>query len=392
MSLPRIRQSPRDPEFVQNPYPFYESVRALGPLFIWQDYDDLPCTGDHALVNAVLRDRRFGREPPPDRRPPAPPHLAPFRKLDDLSMLDREPPAHTRLRGLVVRAFTSARVAALEAEISALAHRLIDAFPADQPFDLLPAFAEPLPARIIARLIGVPEDAAPQLVAWSHAMVAMYQARRDTRTERAAGAAAAAFDAYLRDLIAARRKAPAGDLLSALIAARDDADRLSEDEIVATTVLLLNAGHEATVHSLGNAIPHFLAAGLRPSPDPEMVEEVLRYDPPLHLFTRWVNARADLAGHRFEPGDQIGLLLAAANRDPAVFEMPDRFDPTRAQGKNLSFGAGIHFCVGAPLARAEIRLALPILLERCPGLRVVARPEYRDIYHFRGRAGLRVAI
>ena len=375
-----LSQSPRDLAFVQDPYPFYDRARAAG----------------HEAVALLLRDRRFGRELPAHLKPARPPHLADFYRLDDRSMLDREPPAHTRLRGLVLRAFTSRRIAALAPDITAIAGELIDALPPE--FDLITAFAEPLPVRVIARLHGVPEEMAPQLLAWSHAMVAMYQARRDRAVEDAANAAARDFAAYLRGHIALRRARPADDLITALVAAEAEGSRLDPEELVATCVLLLNAGHEATVHAIGNGTAAILASGLDPATlfaTPEAtaaaVEEILRFDPPLHLFTRHALDDLDILGHRFRPGDTVGCLLAAANRDPARYPDPGRFDPARLPGPQLSFGAGIHFCVGAPLARAELGLALPLLFRRRPGLALAAAPAFADRYHFRGLTELRLA-
>jgi cytochrome P450 len=393
--LPHLSQSPRDPAFVQDPYPFYDRARALGPLFLWEDYG-FPCAAGHAEVSALLRDRRFGRELPADLKPPRPAHLADFYALDDRSMLDREPPSHTRLRGLVLRAFTSRRIAALGPDIAALAEALIAALPPGE-FDLITAFAEPLPVTVIARLLGVPEDMAPQLLAWSHAMVAMYQARRDRAVEDRANAAARDFAAFLRAHVDARRSRPADDLITALIAAEAQGDRLDTEELIATCVLLLNAGHEATVHAIGNGTAAILASGLDPArlfADPAAtdatVEEVLRFDPPLHLFTRFALADTEALGHRFARGDTVGCLLAAAGRDPARFPDPHRFDPTRPAGPHLALGAGIHFCVGAPLARAELAIALPLLFARLPGLSLAAPPTFADRYHFRGLAALRL--
>ncbi len=390
-----LSRAPRDPAFVQDPYPFYDEARALGPLVLWEDYG-FPCAAGYDAVGALLRDRRFGRELPADLKPARPAHLADFTALDDLSMLDREPPAHTRLRGLVLRAFTSRRIAGLGPEIGGLAHRLVDGL--DRPeFDLIAGFAEPLPVIVIARLLGVPEDMAPQLLAWSHAMVAMYQARRDRAVEDAANAAARDFAAFLRGHVAARRDRPADDLITALIAAEAEGDRLDTEELIATCVLLLNAGHEATVHAIGNGVAAILRLGLDPArlfANPQAtaatVEEILRFDPPLHLFTRTALEDAELFGHRFRRGDTVGCLLAAAGRDPVRFPDPHRFDPGRTDGTNLAFGAGIHFCVGAPLARAELAIALPILFERLPGLTLAEPPVYADRYHFRGFAALRL--
>lgn len=391
--LPALIRSPRDPAFVQDPYPFYAEARALGPLFLWEDYG-FPCAAGHATVSALLRDRRFGRELPPDLRPARADHLARFYAVDELSMLDREPPAHTRLRGLVLRAFTSRRIAGLGPDIAALARDLVDRLD-PRGFDLITDFAEPLPVIVIARLLGAPEAMAGQFLAWSHAMVAMYQARRDRAVEDAADTAARDFAAYLRALVEERRGRPADDLITALIAAEAEGDRLSTDELIATCVLLLNAGHEATVHAIGNGVAAIIASGLDPAAlfaSPEAiaatVEEALRFDPPLHLFTRYALEDCDLFGHSFHRGDTVGCLLAAANRDPARFADPSRFDPARPPGPQLSFGAGIHFCVGAPLARAELATALPILFDRLPGLALAAPPLFADRYHFRGLTGL----
>ncbi len=394
--MQRLSQPPTVPGFVQDPYPFYDRARGAGPLFFWEDYG-IPCAAGWAEVNALLRDRRLGREQPAEFRPPVPEHLAAFEAVEAHSMLEREPPAHTRLRGLVLRAFTSRRIAALAPEIAALAHDLIDAFPATgAAFDLLPAFAERLPVIVIARLLGVPEARADDLLAWSHDMVAMYQARRSRATEDAAARAAADFSAFLGDHIAARRAAPGDDLLTQLIAAEEAGDRLSTDELVSTCILLLNAGHEATVHTIGNGVRAICESGfdparlLAPGAIDATIEEILRFDPPLHLFTRFAYEDMELFGHEIARGEEIGLLLAAANRDPAVWTAPDRFDPARAVRPNASFGAGLHFCVGAPLARLELRVALPILFERCPDLALAAPPVYADLYHFHGLERLTV--
>ena len=372
-------QSPTDPAFVQNPYPFYDRAQAAGDMFYWTDYA-MPCAVSHRAVTAILRDRRLGREAPTPQ--PFAPHLAPFYAVEAHSMLELEPPRHTRLRGLVLRAFTSRRIAALGPEITQLCHDLIDRFPAG-PFDLLDAYARPIPVTIIARLLGVPEDRADDLLAWSNAMVSMYQARRTPAIEAAAIAATTAFTAFLTDYIAQKRKAPADDLISELIAAEEAGEKLSTDELITTCILLLNAGHEATVHTLGNGIKTLLETGIRGITDTS-VEEVLRHDPPLHMFTRWVYADITLFGHDFHRGDQIACLLGAANRDPVAFPDPARFDPTRSGPANTSFGGGIHFCVGAPLARLELLIGLQVLFDRCPDLQLVQTPTYGDVYHFHG--------
>ncbi len=382
-----LSQSPTDPAFVQNPYRFYEKARQSGPFFHWTDYH-LICTGDAAACNAIFRDRRFGREAPTPRQ--FPDHLRAFYAVEAHSMLELEPPRHTRLRGLVLRAFTSRRIAALGPDIAALTHQLIDAFPSGD-FDLLQHFGQKLPVIIIARLLGVPEHMAPDLLNWSNAMVGMYLAGRADPVEKRgredrAIAATEAFVAFLRGYVEARRAHPADDLITHLIAAEQAGERLTTDELITTCILLLNAGHEATVHTIGNGVKLLLETGSQSAlhnPDPA-VEEILRFDPALHMFTRWAYETVEVMGHSFLRGQQVGLLLAMANRDPAAWANPQTFDPTRAVKPHLSFGTGLHFCVGAPLARLELQVSLPILFQRLPGLHLTEPAEYADVYHFHG--------
>ena len=388
LALPEFSQDLRDSRFVQDPYPAYDRMRALGPLIYWQEYN-MPCAVSYAAANAILRDRRFGRAPmePVTHQD----HVAPFYEVEAHSMLELEPPRHTRLRALVLRAFTSRRIAELAPEIEELAHRLIDALP-DTPFDLIEGFAEPLPVTIIARLLGVPEAMAPDLLRWSHAMVGMYQAGRARADEDRAVAATNEFVAFLRDYIEKRRTDPRDDLITHLIAAEEDGETLSTDELISTCILLLNAGHEATVHSLGNAVKTLLETGHYGAEVTEaLVEECLRFDPPLHLFMRWAYEDIDVMGRLIPMGTQVACLLGAASRCPRHWEAPERFDPGRTLKPHLAFGAGLHFCLGAPLARLELQIALATLTARLPHLRLQATPVYADIYHFHGLESLLVS-
>ena len=392
--LPRLTQSPHDPAFQANPYPFYERVRAAGDLVVWEEYG-IPVTASFALADRVFRDRRFGREAPARVRPDVPAHLKPFYDLEERNMLQLEPPKHTRIRSRVLRAFTP-RAIEREAEgIRTLCHGLIDAFPSD-PFDLLTAYAEPVPVTVIARMIGVPATEGSLLLDWSHRMVAMYQARRDAAVEADAIAATTAFRAYIEDLMAARRRSPSDDLISALVNAEDPLEDL---DIVSTIILLLNAGHEATVHAIGNAARVLIEAEDDPGvllQDPDsaqrVVEETLRFAPPLHMFNRYALEPVALAGHTFEEGDEIGLLLGAANRDPGTLDMPQDFRPTRPTQAHLSLGAGLHFCLGASLARLELGIALPTLFSRCPGIALAETPRIANRYHFHGYERLMVKV
>ncbi|WP_171098722.1 cytochrome P450 [Ruegeria sp. HKCCD7255] len=388
-----IQQSPTETDFVQNPYPFYDRARQLGDLVYWTDYN-MPAAVSHNAVQEVFRDRRFGTEKPKELEQPQPDHLTPWLTVEAHSLLEAEPPRHTRLRSLVLRAFTSRAIAGLSDDLETLCHSLIDQFP-DAPFDLLSAYCTQIPVITICRLLGVPEDRARDLLRWSHAMVAMYQAGRTKETEHAAARATQDFTAFLTGYIETRRSQPRDDLITSLIAAEDKGEKLSHGELISTCILLLNAGHEATVHSLGNGVKTLLETGTGPEALTQdsidaTIEEILRYDPPLHLFTRYAYEEIDLYGHRFQRGDQIALLLGAANRDPALWPAPNRFDPSRAITTNSSFGGGIHFCVGAPLARLEMRIALPILFQRCPKLRLHGQPRYAPTYHFHGLTELMV--
>ena len=272
--------------------------------------------------------------------------------------------------------------------------------------DLLPAYATPLPVETIARLLGVPVEDAPRLLDWSHRMVAIYQFDPTDEVRRDADGAAAAFIAYLEEHIADRRRSPRDDLLGAMCTAADGDALLSTAQIVSTAILLLNAGHEATVHQIGNAVAAILAAeasGLRReawlSDDDAVartVEEAMRFDPPLHLFTRVATERidwrdADGVAVLIGRGEEIGLLLGAAGRDPRRFHSPDRFDPARRPVDHAAFGGGIHFCIGAPLARLEMRIALRVLFGRLPALRIVGAPRRADAFHFHGFEALPVA-
>ena len=391
--MEKISQSPTDPSFVQNPYVFYKNMLTKsGPVF-WQEYD-MAAVFDYATVSALLKDKRLGREIPADMASPPAPHLAPFYDVEAHSMLELEPPRHTRLRSLVLRAFTSRRIGELRPEIDALCHELIDRFPSDE-MDLLTQYATHIPVIIIARLLGVPESMAPDLLRWSNDMVMMYQARRTRALEDRAVASTLEFSDFIRRYVDEKRKTPADDLLTNLIQAEEDGAKLSTDELITTCILLLNAGHEATVHTLGNGIKTLLENGIgaeamTPDRIEATVEEILRFDPPVHLFTRYAYENMDIGGHTLKRGQQIAYVYGATGRDPARWDDPDHFDPTRPIQKNLSFGGGIHFCVGAPLARLELQVALPILFDRCPHLSLVDTPYYSNIYHFHGLSNLMV--
>ncbi len=399
----RASSKPQDPAFYQNPYPFYARQHATHPAFFWEEYGHW-CFSDFKTVSALLRDKRFGRDilhvaSREEIGLPQPmPHTADFDLTEKYSLLNLEPPGHTRLRTLVNRAFVSRQVEQLRPRIRQLANEMIDRFEGENSIDLIKAFAAPIPAIVIAEMIGLPAETAPQLLAWSNRMVTMYMYGVTRETELDANQAAADFTAFLREIIAERRKAPREDLLSHMLTTARDGDVLNDDEVLSTAILLLNAGHEATVHTTGNGVKSILESGLDPATlfdTPEQaektVEECLRFDAPLHLFTRYTLADTEVDGITLRQGDVIGLMLGAANRDPARFAHADRFDPFRTDGANVSFGAGIHFCIGAPLARIELQEAMSVLFERLPKLRIAEPPRYGNVYHVHGLERLMVS-
>ncbi len=386
----------RNPAFYGNPHATYALLHAHCPTFYWEEQKQWFFTGyDH--VNALLRDRRFGRQilhiaTREELGLPGPlEHTQNFDAAERHSLLEIEPPEHTRLRTLVNRAFVSRYVEKMKPEIETLAHGLIDRFEKDGQTELLSSFADIIPVTMIARVIGIPEEMGPQLLKWSHAYVGMYMFKRSREDELAADRAAKEFADYVRSVIAERRAEPKDDLLSHMIHTEHKGQFLTDDELISTTIVLLNAGHEATVHQIGNSLRVILESGLNPQSlfgdektTERTVEETLRIGAPVHIFQRWALEPVEIDGVKFERGDKVSLILAAANLDPLKFSDPLTFKPDRAEAPNLSFGAGIHFCIGAPLARLELNIVLPLLFQRLPHLKLASQPNVKDVYHFHG--------
>lgn len=382
---------PKDPAFLTDPYPAFAELRSRGEVH-WHPELGLAVAVSHAACSAVLRDRSAGRLWR-DKEPVE--AFAAFNLLHRNSLLESEPPRHTRLRRLISTAFARGHTARLSPWVSSVASSMVSslaaAIAADGSADLLEHLAAPLPVEVIAELLGVPAADRSRLQPWSNAIVKMYEYGLPPELAARAEDSAAEFVDYLRSLAALRAAAPGPDLISDLVAVRDGSDRLSDDELVGTAVLLLMAGHEATVNVIGNGVLALLRhpaewARLVASPElaPSAVEEMIRYDAPLQLFERTAMSPTTIAGYPLEPGDKIAALLGAAARDPAVFPEPDRFDVGRSPNPHIGFGAGIHYCVGAPLARVEIAAALSALVTQLPGLRLAGEPARRGEFVIRG--------
>ncbi len=396
MVIKVFSQSPTDPQFVQNPYAFYDQLRSSSAIAFWKELN-MPVVSTFNGVNALLRDRRCGRQAPQGFEPTIPDHLQPFYDIENHSMLELEGDTHKRLRALVLRAFTSRRIKSLGPDIEAICATLLNNLPNQSDVDLLSLYAQQVPILVICRLLGIPETMSAQLLSWSHDMVALYTPSPTAEIELKAASAAAEFSHYMKDYVAKRRGSPADDLISELIAAEEDGEKLSLEELISTCILLLNAGHEATVHAIGIGVKLLLEhqaplSALSPENINQTIEEILRYDPPLHMFTRWVYEDGDYLGQPLKRGDQIGLLLGAANRDPEKFQEPNIFQTSRKPNQNMSFGAGIHFCLGAPLARLEMQIAIPMLFNKLPNIKLGDKPVYANTWHFHGLETLRVSL
>lgn len=395
---------PWDPAFLADPYPAYAQLRAQGRVLYFERTDQW-LVPHHADVSALLRDRRLGRSyrhrfthEDFGRTAPAPEH-EPFHTLNDHGMLDLEPPDHTRIRRLVSKAFTPRTVERLTPYVDKLAGDLVAALAEAGGGDLLTDVAEPLPVAVIAEMLGIPEADRAPLRPWSADICGMYELNPSRETAARAVRASVEFSQYLRELIARRREEPGEDLISGLIAAHDEGDRLTEQEMISTAVLLLNAGHEATVNATVNGWwalfrnPDQLAA-LRADHSlvPSAVEELMRYDTPLQLFERWVLDDIEIDGTTIPRGAEMAMLFGSANHDDKVFTNPRRLDLARGENPHISFSAGIHYCIGAPLARIELAASMRALLELTPTLTLAREPERKPNFVIRGLEGLSVEL
>ena len=377
---------PTDDAFLADPYPALAALREETPLFHEPQLERWFVTR-HADVRACLRDRRLGRnfrqagsEDEFDATEPLDPRRQAFWNTERWSLLWLEPPEHTRIRKLVAAAFTPRSVEALRGPCADLARELLP----DGRFELLRDFAQPYSIAVICRLLGVPTDRGRDLLDWSHAMVKMYELDTTEAQADAATSAAAEFHDYVVSLIEQRRREPRDDLVTRLVEARVEGERLTDAQIVSTIIVLLNAGHEATVNTLGNGVlallrhrgqwERLIAGEVEPG---AAVEELIRWDPPLQLFERWVlDDGVEIAGQQVPRGAKVALLFGAANRDPRAFEQPAAFDVGRANAADhIGFGGGIHVCIGAPLARIELEAALRALVEGTPELELAEEPR-----------------
>jgi len=381
-----------DSAFVSNPYPALKELRSAGKP-VWHEGMQMFLAARHIDANDVFRNKSLGRifkEKTPEFE------WEIFNWLHADSILDSEPPKHTRLRSLVAKAFNRQKIEGMRPAVERITERLLDAIDekvkSGQTFDLIADYAEPLPVKIIADLLGFPESEEHLLRPWSQAIVKMYEVNPSAQHQNKAKVAGREFADYVRDLAESRKKTPGADLISDLAIVEENGEKLNMHELVATCVLLLNAGHEASVNAFGNGMVAALerpdqSALLRNNPrgiTDTALEEFMRFDAPLHLFERTATADTQIGGVVIKEGQKIAALIGSANRDETVFSSPESMDLTRDPNPHIGFGAGIHFCIGAPLARLEMSVSLPALWEKYPTMQLAGDAIRRPTFVLRG--------
>ena len=381
-----------NPTFVADPYEQLKELREFGKP-VWHEGMQIFLAARHSDANDVFRNKSLGRIFT-DKKPDF--EWETFNWLHSDSILDSEPPKHTRLRSLVAKAFNRNKIEGMRPAVERITQQLLDVIEekvkSGETFDLIADYAEPLPVKIIADLLGFPESEEHLLRPWSQSIVKMYEVNPSEQYQMEAKKAAAEFAEYVRSLAEHRKKNPGQDLITDLAMVEENGEKLNSHELVATCVLLLNAGHEASVNAFGNGMvaalerpdqAELLRKNSRAITDTAL-EEFMRFDAPLHLFERTATVDTELGGVKIEKGQKIAALIGSANRDSSVFERADEMDLTRDPNPHIGFGAGIHFCLGAPLARLEMSVSLPALWEKYPNMQLAGNPVRRPTFVLRG--------
>lgn len=388
------------PAFLENPYPALAELRKAGQP-VWHEPTNLFLAATYQDANAVLRNRSLGRIFQPKQPNES---WETFNWLHSDSLLDSEPPKHTRLRSLLVKAFNKNKIESLRPDVERLTQDLLKKIEVKLEqtgqFDVIGDFAEPLPVKVIAALLGFPDEDEHLLRPWSQAIVKMYEVNPSEQTQTEAQQASHEFAEYVRGLMEERKRNPGTDLISDLAAVEEDGQKLNAQELIATCVLLLNAGHEASVNGFGNGFVALMQREdqlklLQANPyglADTAVDEFIRFDAPLHLFERTATSDVEIGGVLVKEGQKIASLLGSANRDESMFKNPTEMDITRDPNPQIGFGAGIHFCIGAPLARMEMTTSLPKLIEKYPNLKLASEPIRRPGFVLRGYESVNVTV
>jgi cytochrome P450 len=361
---------PYSEAFTADPYRVYAKLREQSPVFYSAQFG-MTFLSRYRDVFSALTDKRLGRAPLVEGTQAVAGALPSYDRYVRVNLLETEGETHARLRKLLSRALSPRRIAGLKERVQQIASGLIEPLAAGAQMEFIGEVAEPLPVTVISELLGWPQSERHRLRPWSAAIVRLYEKDASEEDAMRAETACAEFAAMLDALATERKASPADDFISAAVALEDEPGGLLRDELVSSCMLLLNAGHEATVNAAGNGLLALLLhpeamekLRRQPSLVEPAVEEMLRYDPPLHLFHRFAYEDVNIAGHTVPRGAKVGLLYGSANRDPDIFTDPDTFDIERSPNRHLSFGAATHFCLGAPLARLELRTLFTTLLVR----------------------------
>ncbi len=374
---------PTSPLFLANPYPFYKELRESAPIFFYEPWGKWIVTR-YEDVNFLLRDKRLGRvinhSLGSQERKPRTELEAAYEVSRDGSLLEIEPPDHTRIKDVFHQTFTPKRVRELSSKVHTLCNTLADSLLAkpERRADLIEEFAQTIPVTVIADLLGIPEADRYQLVPWSKGIIGWFEPERTKEMELEAVRCAQEFSGYLRGLIPVKRETPSDDLMSAMITVHDnEPGRMSQQELINNCILLLNAGHEAVVNVIGNGMYALLRhqdqwENLKANPAliPTAIEEMMRFDTPLLFFERFVLEDLSYKNFRWPRGSKLCLYYGSANHDESVFKNPEVFDIARNPNPHIAFGLGLHYCIGAPLARVELQAALQTLSQRLPDLRL----------------------
>ena len=386
-------------EFYQDPYPIFAKLRSEAPVF-WSEKGEYWLVTSYEFAREILGDLHFEKGA---RRFKALDMLAKFIPNKEMlcfrqqSMLNQNPPDHTRLRSLVNKAFTPSMIAKMRSHIESIANELIDKVESKKEFDLVADFSFPLPATVIAEMLGVPAQDRDRFKGWSHALVGVLEPNPRVLNVAKTIHAYKELTDYLKPLVEERRKEKREDLISALVESEEEGNRLTEAELLSNTVLLLIAGHETTTNLIGNGILALLRNpeqmdALKQNPDlmPGAVLEFLRYDSPVQMVRRIADCEMEIGGKEVLPEQNVIVALGAANRDPSMFAEPDKLDITRANaGKHLAFGHGIHHCLGSTLAETEAQIAIGTMLRRLPNFKLkTEKLEHKEPFSLRGLKSL----
>lgn len=399
---------PYEQGFAANPYPTYARLREQNPIFHSAEFGLTFFTRYRDIAN-LLADKRLGRtlshvmspeEKGEKHRQENWQAMPAYSRFVRVNLLETEGPDHVRLRRLLAKAINARLIGGLRGRIELLVDELLDGIADHSEIDFIADLAVPLPVHVIAEMLGWPVEERHRLRPWSADIVRLYERDHSEEDVLRAEAATQEFAGMLGELADRRRSDPKDDLISAFALLESDGDTLSADELIASCMMLLNAGHEAVVNSAGNGLLALLRhpeQRQRLQRDPSMIttaiEEMLRYDSPLQFFHRFALADMEYGGFEFRKGDTLGLLYGSANRDPAAFEHADTFDIARDPNQHLAFGLGPHFCLGSPLARLELEILFSKLLQRFPDIQLLdEQPRYRTGLVFRGLRQLPVRL